>query len=226
MVFEKLFGGKKEKKEKKKQHPKPADDLEEGHKITCRAVIEILGSPKEHVEKTLKDYLALIRKSKDFKIVDEFVSSAEPKEKLFGIFAELELIFKHPSKIIEFCFDYMPSSIEIIEPEELKFKSREMANMLNDLQAKLHKLDMFVKNIRAENTLLTKNAEAILRNNVLLVLKTGDKNLKELSKKIGLPEENTKNFLESLIKQKYIKKKGDKYNLVYKFGDERTKKTS
>ena len=215
MVFEKLFGDKKEKKKEKVKAKLVEED--EGPKIRCKTIIEILGSPKEHVEKTLKEYLDTIRKSKDFKVVDEFVSDVEPKDKFFGAFSELELVFKSTSKIIEFCFDYMPSSIEIIEPEELKFKAREIANLLNDLQAKLHKLDMIVKNTRAENMLLTKNANAILRNNILLVLKTGDKNLKELSKKIGLPEESTKNFLEELIKQKYIKKKGDKYVLVYKF---------
>jgi hypothetical protein len=215
MVFEKLFGGKKEKKKEKKK-AKPIEE-DEGPKIRCKIIIEILGAPKEHVEKTLKDYLEMMKKSKDFKIVDEFVSEAEQKEKFFGAFAELEIVFKSTSKIIEFCFDYMPSSIEIIEPDELRFKAREMANMLNDLQARLHKLDMLVKNTRAENALLTKNANAILRNNILLVLKTGDKNLKELSKKIGLTEESAKNFLEELIKQKYIKKKGDKYVLVYKF---------
>lgn len=215
MVLNNLFGKKKKKKAKKT--PKKVEEEEEGQKITCKTIIEILGAPKEHVEETLKKYLDLMRKSKDLKIVDEYASKAEKKDKFFSAFAELEIVFKNPSKIIEFCFDYMPSSLEIIEPEELKFKSREISNLLNDLQAKLHKLDMMVKNFKAENTLLSKNANAILRNNVLLVLKEGDKTLKEIAKKIGLPEDNAKNFLEEVIKQKFIKKKGDKYTLLHKF---------
>ena len=60
------------------------------------------------------------------------------------VFAELEVKTASLTHIINFCFEYMPSLIEIIEPYELKISSADVSSFLNDLQAKLHGVDMLV----------------------------------------------------------------------------------
>ncbi|MDD5331798.1 MAG: hypothetical protein PHE43_03175 [Candidatus Nanoarchaeia archaeon] len=125
-------------------------------KITVKAVIEILGTPKEHVEETMKKIVEKLKQ--EYKIKEAKVYEAtEVKAKttvLWNSFVDLEMIFEDLQKITDFCFDYMPSSIEIVEPLELKIDARNHTDLINDLLARLHQYDMVVKNLNAENKLL------------------------------------------------------------------------
>ncbi|MEM4336953.1 MAG: hypothetical protein QXG86_03035 [Candidatus Woesearchaeota archaeon] len=181
--------------------------------IKVTAVIEILGAPEDYVKQTMHSYLEKLKNEKDLKTKILFISPAEPKEKLFSIYSEVELLAKKPSRIVDFCFDYMPSSVELIEPPNITFDAHSFSNFFNDLQARLHNLDMLVKNLTAENKLLNQNAHLILRNNILLSLKEKDKDLKTISKNIGIPEEKTKIFLDALVQKGFIIFKKGKYSL-------------
>ena len=110
-----------------------------------------------------------------------------------------------------FCFEYTPSSVEILDPQDLNYKSREFANHLNDLLGRIHHTSMNVINYTAENKLLKKNAASLLQNIVLLSLREKDKNLNELSNDIGINEEKLKKIVENFVEQKIIIKNGDKY---------------
>jgi len=204
-----IFGKGKKRKKKKEV----AKDDSSGN-IRVKAVIELLGAPKEYIEKTIRAYVDKIAKEKGLKLVNKYIAEAQPQGKLFVTFTELELLFKSPTKLIDFCFDFMPASVEIIEPEKISFEAREITNMLNDMQARIHTIDMRLKNLIAENKILNKNAHLILRNNILLSLREREKTLDEIAKNIGIPEEKTKIFLDSMIAKRLIKKEGDKYSLL------------
>src|SRR3989344_1166139 len=92
--------------------------------IRCRAIIEMLGAPKEYIDKILRDYIAKI-KNEGAKIVSERYEEAVQQDKLFSNFVEMEILFDKPSQLLSFCFESMPSSIEIIEPEALVLPSFE-----------------------------------------------------------------------------------------------------
>ena len=47
---------------------------------------------------------------------------------------------------------------EIIEPEELNYKKGDFSAFLNDLQARLHDVDMALKQYKARNEMLIKNS--------------------------------------------------------------------
>src|SRR3989344_5644801 len=108
-------------------------------KIFARVVIELAGFPKEHIEEVMK------------KIINKIKEGFEV--------SKLEIKFEDINTITVFCFEYMPSSIEIIEPEELRFKSTEVAGFLNDVLARLHEYDMVVKNLQAEKIVMKKKQE-------------------------------------------------------------------
>jgi len=182
----------------------------------CRTIIQIVGAPKEYIEKTLKEYVAKIRETKGIGVIKENFSDTEPQEKLFSIFVEIEMVVKDASTLAFFCYDYMPSSIEIIEPQTFNYRAADFAAFFNDLLSRLHTLDAIVKQYRAQNQILEKNAGLLLRNNILITLKEKEKNLKELSKNNGIPENQLKPFLDKIIIQGYIQKKKDKYSLVKK----------
>ncbi len=195
------------------------EKIDEGY-ILCRSIIEIAGTPKEHIEKTIKLVVEDIKKKKNiilksgdiFKTKEIELKELKKKGKLFSTYAELELLFKDIPTLIEFCFDYMPSSLEILEPKDLELETNEFAGLLNDLLAKLHQVDMILKGLRAENKILNENASNLLRNLIILSLDK-PKTLKEVSKNIGIPEEQLSPFIKVMVEKGKIKFEKEKISL-------------
>ena len=106
---------------------------------------------------------------------------------------------------------------ELVEPEKFTFHAGDFSTLFNDLQAKLHTLDVMVKNTSAKNKILETNATLLLRNNILICLKHSEGLTQdELSKATGIPEDQLKPFLEKLIVQNLVEDKDKKYKLVKK----------
>lgn len=182
--------------------------------IKARVIIEMLGAPKEHIQETLQLYVEKIKKEE--KNISLFhCDYAEPKEvnNLFSVFAELELGFKDMKTLTYFCFDYMPSSIEVYEPEELLYTANDYTDFLNDLQGRLHKFDMLIKNLSAENKVVKKNGNTLARNIVIVALNNGSKTIAEISKLSGMPEQHIQKFVNILVKEGKIRENNGKYSL-------------
>ncbi len=197
------------------------EKLDKGY-ILCRCIIEIAGTPKSHIEKTIKLVVENIRneggtdiilKAGDVFKTKEIEMKDIKKGKLFSTYVELELLFKNIPTMIGFCFDYMPSSLEILEPKDLRLETNDFAGLINDLLARLHQMDMTLKGLRAENTILNENASNLLRNLIIVALDK-PKTLKEVSKIIGIPEEQLEPFLKVMVEKKKIKLESGKYSLV------------
>lgn len=174
----------------------------------------MLGKPKEHIETTLKTFVEEIKKNQDYMVLKEDFAEAKEQETMWSAFVELEIVFTDIKTLLPFCFDYMPSSIEVIRPDNLGIPSKDLSNFLNDLQGKLHHVDMVAKQLKAETVVLKKNLNTSLKNVILLVLgikKTPD--LEELSKFTGIKKEELIPFLDQLIKDEKIKKEEKGYSL-------------
>jgi len=193
--------------------------------ILSRIIVEIAGSPKEHVEKTIGLVIESMKQAKEIDVIKSEIFPAKEQEipgqkltkaKIFSAFTEIEILTKDILTLIAICFEYMPSSIEVIEPENMQFTSHTVAGFVNDLLARLHQMDMLLKNKNAENTILKRNASALLQNIFKLSLKEKDKKIEEISKDVGIPAEQVQPFLDALIKQEKVKKKKDKYSYVTK----------
>ena len=189
-------------------------DNETGNTIRLRAIVEVLGSPKEHVEAALEKYISNIREDKDIMIVKETVSDVSEKEKFWLKFIEMELIIKGLPKLINFCFEFMPSSVEIIKPELFTFKDSEMTGFLNDLQARLHNVDMVVKQLKNENNFIKRNMSVVLQNSLKLILRMKSLDIEQLSKLTGVESKDLKGFIEKMVEENKIKKEGELYSLV------------
>jgi len=178
--------------------------------ICVNAIIEMLGGPKEYIEQVLKDYIEK-RKKDGLNVRAEIYHEGVSRDTLFTTFAELEIHFNNTEELLEFCFESMPSSIEIIQPENLNFTNIQLTDFLNDLQAKIHQNDMLVKNYRAQNHVLDKNATNVFRNFLLFIIKKGITNVEEMSKHVGLKAEELTPFLDNLVEENKIKKEGEQY---------------
>ena len=182
--------------------------------IHFTAIIEVLGKPKEHVEKALGDYLAKIKESEKLIFISEDVSEAKEVEgSMFSTFAEVELMAKGTDAVINFCFDYMPSSIEIVDPDVLKYSSKALTNFLNDLQTRLHNLDMLVKTTNSKNQALNRNTENLLKNSIKLAVNSGHDTLGKMSKVLGISESNLGKIVDMLVEAESVVKDGDKLKL-------------
>ncbi|MFC1753144.1 hypothetical protein ACFL96_07080 [Thermoproteota archaeon] len=200
------------KKLDKKTAEKVSDLLDKGY-LRCTAIVEMMGSPKEYLSKTMKNYVERLKQNKKLFIVNAKFAKPKKHETMFTSFVEIEMLVKNAAELVFFCFDGMPSSIEIIEPESIKYDTTEFAGFLNDMVARMHRLDAHIKTIKAKASLLEKNAGLLLRNNVMIVLKDGEKDIEEVGKNVGIPGDQLNPFLEKLISEGWIKKTKDKYSL-------------
>ena len=182
--------------------------------IRCRTIIEVLGKPKEHIENALKEYIEHIKEDSELVILDEQYSVAKEEESLWSKFVELELVIKGTRKLIGFCFEYMPSSLEVLKPEQLIMTSNELSNFLNDLQSRLHSVDMAVKQEKAENDFLKQNLNAVIHNTIIICLKVSKLTLEQISQITGIDKKEIEIFVEKLLKEKKIKKEDEVYSLA------------
>lgn len=183
--------------------------------IRCRAILEVLGKPKEHVEKTIKMLVEKVKENSDNSVLNEKFAKVQPEGKtMFSTFVELELVFKGIGPLSGFCFDFMPSSIDIEKPEQLIVKNRDISNIFNDLQSKLHTVDMVAKTLRAERDFLKRNLNTTIANSITILIKLNKNRLEDLSKFTGINEEELGKHLEKLIGEGKIKKEQDIYQLA------------
>ncbi len=130
------------------------------NKIKTKVITEVIGSPKEHIEKALGMILNRIKDENYLEVIKAVSFDAKQiKNKFWSTFAEMEIHFGDINKVIDFCFNYMPSSIEILEPTSLTMSAKETNDMLNDVLAGLHKYDMVLKNVHAQNILMKREIE-------------------------------------------------------------------
>ncbi len=131
--------------------------MEEGQKkITTKIILELMGAPKEHVEETMKSVIQKVKDNQATEVINEQLFDAKEVEgkPFWSTFCEFEIKFDNLDVLIGFCFDFMPSSVEITDPKKLGIDDETMSNLINDLLARLHQYDMMVKNLHAENIIL------------------------------------------------------------------------
>lgn len=192
--------------------PEHKEIMEKGG-LLVKVILEVLGAPKEHVEKTLKSVIEKIKEDQSLTVIKGKVFKAKPKEQFFTMFSEMEMLFNGFADLASFCLDYLPSSLEIIEPHELKASAGDMTAIMNDLLANLHNVDMVLKNLQAKNIILERNSLNVLKNIVVLSLKDGSKSIKELSGATGITAKSLEPFLEEYLKEDVIQKIRKKYSL-------------
>ena len=190
------------------------EKIEKGF-VLARVIIEIVGKPKEHVEEAISKLLDHMKKNKGVTILTEHKEEAKEHEgELWSSFIEAEVLVESMNHLIGFCFDYMPSSVEILEPEDFRFKSREIASILNELQAKLHNLGIVIKRLKNENTFLKQNSSNLLLNYLTILLVNKKLNLEDLAKLTTISKEELKPFIEKLVKDGKIKQEGEFYTFA------------
>ncbi len=182
--------------------------------IHVRVIIELVGKPKEHIESTLKNYIKQIKDS--YTVTSETFEKAVEKDNFFSTFAELEILMKNAEQIILFAFDYMPASIEVLEPSDLVLKNNELSGFMNDLLVRLHGLNTGLITERKNTKFYIKNTAVLLRNFIIVLLSSRPMTLNEIRPYMGVKEEDIEKVLNVLIKEGKVKKQDNLYSVVAK----------
>ena len=82
--------------------------------IIARCIIEMVGSPKEYLDTTMKKFVEKIGKESGMKLLNSRIAEVVESGKLFSTFSELEIDFSSIDRLVAFCIDSMPSSVEIL----------------------------------------------------------------------------------------------------------------
>jgi hypothetical protein len=129
-------------------------------KIRAIMIIEIAGRPPEHIKQALEKHTEQLKNLKDVRLISNKISKPkrlESEQEMYTCFAEIEIETESFLRLTEIMFDFMPSSIEIIEPNEVKMNMQQATMFLNNLTGRLHRYDEIAKIANIQNQqLLTK----------------------------------------------------------------------
>jgi hypothetical protein len=158
---------KKEAKEKEEQEKKKKEEIREKIRkgyLRCHLVFEVIGNPADFIEKALEGVIENLGKEKGLSMISSNLQKArqyQNQENLFSAFAELEILIESFKRFIELIFDFMPSSVEIFEPEEFKVKISDCNSFLNDLAVRLHQYDITLRKVMLERGVLFKKLKEL-----------------------------------------------------------------
>lgn len=184
--------------------------------IHLLVTFEVIGKPKEHVEKAITDFLAALKKQTD-KVhwLEEHVEKAEKGEgDFFNTFAEVDMLVKNLETVTWLSVNYTPASIEVIEPTEYKLSALDVQNWQNDLLAVLHQVSMQYKRQTSQLEFLKTNFTQLIGNSILLSLARSAKTLEQLNKDTSLTTETLEPHLKKLIEDKRISEQKGVYSLA------------
>lgn len=126
-------------------------------KTNALMVIEILGKPKEYLIETLEKISEEISKEKDVKIVEKTIHEpveVKDQKEIYSTFMEIEVEVASPLLLARLVFKYMPSHMEILEPEKINMTNNEYGEILSELARKLHQYDEVARIIQMEKKIL------------------------------------------------------------------------
>lgn len=123
-----------------------------------RAIIEVLGMPEKHIVDVVDKVLEKLKNENGITLEKQEVSKPElVKEKYYAIFAEVEIKAINFTKLLQFCYDYMPTSIEILDMDKIAMPVREFTNGINDSLIRLHQYNITVANLNQKVKELEQN---------------------------------------------------------------------
>ncbi len=180
--------------------------------VLARIIIEMLGAPKDHIEQTMRTYVDKLKKTQTVLKAD--IADAEETSKIFSIYTELEMRFTDLAALLDFCFESMPSSVEVVEPATFSITLDKLNAFLNDLQARLHEADAIIKTERTRKQILDMNATNIFRRFLIYLVERGHVTASEMSHYVGVHPQSLVPFLDKLVEEKKLKKDGEQYAII------------
>lgn len=119
----------------------------------------MIGRPKEYLQNTINQLMAVLESEEGIKLIKRTIH--EPKKiinknmkiEMFSAFAEVEIKCSL-EKLFYIVSKYMPSHIEIINPENIKLTNIEVSTLMTEFARRLHKYDEIAKAMNSKIQIL------------------------------------------------------------------------
>ncbi len=152
-------------------------------------IVEMAGRPAKHLTESLEKHISILRKVNDIEVHEIKVSepSVIKNEKgevvsgdneMFTAFAECDFEIPNFARLSETVFDFMPSSIEVIEPNSISMEASAATDLLNNISGRMHRYDEVAKVVGERLRIRESQLKAMQA-----VLIERDKKIAELEKK-------------------------------------------
>jgi len=152
-------------------------------------IVEMAGRPAVHLTESLEKHVGILHKVEDLEV--HSIKVSEPRviemeegnkapegEDMFTAFAECDFECDSFARLSETMFDFMPSSVEVIEPSNVKLEMSEATDLLNNISGRMHRYDEIAK-IAGERL----RQAAVTVENMKKVLTERDEEIAKLKKK-------------------------------------------
>jgi hypothetical protein len=111
-------------------------------------IVEMAGRPAEHVKKSLEKHVGQIGNFSYTEVHSIKVSEPREIEDSNGVytsFAEIDFETDGLPNLANVVFDFMPSSLEIVEPAKITLSMQDATNLLNNVSGRMHRYDEIAK---------------------------------------------------------------------------------
>ncbi|MEK6908601.1 MAG: hypothetical protein AABX23_00940 [Nanoarchaeota archaeon] len=132
--------------------------------LKAKFIIEILGRPVEHLEKSLSDLIEKLGTEKGVSLLHKEINKAKKVEKtdnLWTAFADIDLSFESLPLFLNIVMTYLPAHVEIYEPDMFKMNAFETNEFANFVVSRLHNYDALAKRMMGEREILISKLEYI-----------------------------------------------------------------
>lgn len=200
-------------KEKPLKQSEIREKLQQGW-LKAFITFELAGKPRGHIEQTLRAYIINIKGDNHIlSISEEYADAIEHEDGIFSAFVEMEALVQNFEALTWLAINFMPASIELLEPADVRLEGRVVTNWYNDLLAKLHEVSNAVREEHAANIHLTEAMNVLITNAILLSVKDGPKTSKEISAVTGILGEQLEPFFNHLVEKGRLVENEEKYSL-------------
>ena len=111
-------------------------------------IVEVAGRPAEHLKAALGEHIGVLNKVNDIEVHSIKISEPreiENSEGMLTCFAEADFECDSFARLSETMFDFMPSSVEVIEPSRVNLSMAEATDLLNNISGRMHRYDELAK---------------------------------------------------------------------------------
>lgn len=136
--------------------------------IRAIAIIEIAGKPPEYISEAIKNHIAQLKDYKGLTLISDTYSKPKQIENsndMYTCFSEVEFEVESFARLTELVFDFMPASIEIINPNLMELNIADATTLLNTLAGRLHKYDELAGVAQIQAKQLAQKLKEIYENN-------------------------------------------------------------
>ena len=177
-------------------------------------ILEVVGKPKEYVDQTIDKILTKLKGEAKVTIVK--TNKQETKElegKIFSGFIEVEVVTETFQKFLDVCYEYGPTSIEIMEPQKYEMDTKSISGVLNDVVTRAHSSTAHLREALAKIDILDRNAINLMKRGVLVIVEKEPQEINYIAEKLGLAKDKAEEFLKMFEKEGLIKLENTKCSI-------------